>query len=128
MDVLSRGGAIRRLDLVIDPYLPERMALIAAVTAGRGRLAPEVRAAIVDRARGRPDATVGPPGLAGFVDRVARDATIVEDADVMALTDLGFDDEAIFEAIVSSALGASLIRLERVDALLGEIEDAPSGR
>jgi hypothetical protein len=102
-----------------DPYLPERQALIAAVTAGRGRLAPAVRAAIVDRARG--DASAGPiPGvLVGFVDRVARDATVISDGDVDALTAAGFDDEAVFEAVVAAALGASLARLERVDQLLG---------
>lgn len=101
-----------------DPYLSERQALIAAVTTGRGRLASAVRTAIVDRARG--DAGAGPiPGaLVGFVDRVARDATVISDGDVDALAAEGFHDEAVFEAVVAAALGASLARLERVDQLL----------
>jgi hypothetical protein len=35
-----------------DPYLPERRALIAAVSAGRGRIAPAVRGRQTDATRG----------------------------------------------------------------------------
>ena len=102
-----------------DPYLAERHALVAAVARNRGSLAPEVRQAIIDRAAGRPEAEPVPAMLRGFVDKAARDATEISDADITALTVTGgFDEEAVFEAIVGAALGASLARLERADALL----------
>jgi hypothetical protein len=107
-------------DAIGDPYLRERQTLITAVTAGRGSLAPDVRRAIVDRACGRSDGAMIPGPLATFVDRVSRDATAVGDADVDTLVGCGFDEEAVFEAVVAAALGASLVRLERVDELLGE--------
>lgn len=105
---------------LVDPYLRERQRLIRAVTAARGSLAPDVRRAIVDRARGRSDGAMMPGALATFVDRVSRDAAAIEDADVDALIGCGFDEEAVFEAVVAAALGASLVRLERVDELLGK--------
>jgi hypothetical protein len=104
---------------VTDPYWTERKALVAAVTASKGELPPAVRRAIVDRARRQPTATPIPQRLAPFVDLVAETAASIEDEDVDALRgQLG--EEAIFEAIVAAALGASLVRLERVDGLLGE--------
>lgn len=103
---------------MIDPYLAERRALVEAVTHGKGSLTWEMRRALVDRAAGRPIGDPIPESLAGFVDQVARDATRIEDGDVAALSADGFDEEAVFEAIVTAALGASLARLERVDALV----------
>jgi alkylhydroperoxidase family enzyme len=61
---------------------------------------------------------VVPDALVGFVDLVARDAPGIADADVDAVKAAGFDEEAVFEAIVAAALGASLARLEAVDTLL----------
>jgi hypothetical protein len=103
-----------------DPYLAERRALVDAVIQGSGRLAPDVRRALVDRAAGRPLAGPIPETLAGFVDQIARDATGIKDGDVAALRADGFDEEAVFEAIVAAALGASLARLERVDELVAD--------
>ena len=103
--------------MTIDPYLAERRALVDAVTQGRGSLTPEIRGGVVDRGAGRPVAGPIPRALAGFVDQISRDATGISDGDVAALTAAGFDDEAVFEAIVAAALGASLARLERVDEL-----------
>jgi len=101
-----------------DPYGGEREALIATVTRGPGSLAPEIRAALVDRAKGRTGFRNFSPLLAEFADAVTRDAPVITDADVTKLLDHGFDEEAIFEAAVAAALGASLVRLERVDMLL----------
>ena len=102
-----------------DAYRAERQALIAAVTSGSGQLPPDIRTAIVDRARGRPGEAPIPTGLRRLIDLVAHDAPAIEDADIEApAREVG--DEAVFEAIVASSLGASLARLERVDALLGE--------
>jgi alkylhydroperoxidase family enzyme len=105
---------------VTAPDRSERRALVAAVTTGAGRLQPDLRVAIVDRARGMPVATPVPQGLLRLVDLVARDAPAITDADVKELAAAGFDDEAAFEAIVASALGASLARVERVDELFGK--------
>jgi hypothetical protein len=103
---------------VTDPYSDERRALVDAVTGGAGDLAPAVRTAIVDRARcGAVEGAV-PAALLPFVDRVAQDATLIEDRDIDALLAAGFHEEAVFEAVVAAALGASLMRLEAVDALL----------
>jgi hypothetical protein len=101
-----------------DPYAGERRALIEAVTGGAGTLSPAARSAIIDRTRSGAGGGSIPDGLIPFVDRVATDATLIGDGDVAGLTAAGFDEEAVFEAVVAAALGASLARLERVDALL----------
>jgi alkylhydroperoxidase family enzyme len=101
-----------------DPYAEERRALVEAVTQGAGHLSPEVRTAIVDRARGQAVNVEIPEALVGFVDRVAKDAPGIADADVDAVKAAGFGEEAAFEAIVAAALGASLARLEAVDGQL----------
>jgi hypothetical protein len=80
--------------------------LVEAVTQGSGSLTADVRQGLVDRAAGRPVAGSIPAKLAGFVDQIARDATGLDDADLAALTADGFDEEAVFEAIVAAALGA----------------------
>lgn len=101
-----------------DSYRTEREALVAAVTNGRGSLPPEARRAILDRAAGQRESPAVPGAIVDFVDRVAKDATAIRDDDVRGLLAAGLDEEAIFEAIVAAALGASLVRLERVDSLL----------
>ena len=88
-----------------------------SVTRSVGHLEPAVRRAIVNRARGE-DADAIPEVLGEFVDRVAHDAPAIVDADVAAMLAAGFAEEAVFEAIVAAALGASLAPLERVDLLL----------
>jgi alkylhydroperoxidase family enzyme len=103
---------------VIDLYADERRALVEAVTYGAGHLPPEVRTAIVDRGRGQAATGLIPQALVGFVDRVAQAAPEIADADVDAIKAAGFDEEAVFEAVVAAALGASLARLEAVDGLL----------
>ena len=103
---------------MIDPYADERRALVEAVTGSAGHLAPAVRSAILDRTRGRSDTAAIPSALVPFVDRVAQDATLIDDADVDAMLLAGLDEEAVFEAVVAAALGASLARLEAVDVLL----------
>lgn len=67
-----------------DAYREGRQALIIAVTASPGSLSPTVRAAIVERARGVTDVGSIPEALVGFVDKVARDATVIDDGTVAA--------------------------------------------
>jgi len=75
------------------------------------RLAVEARAAAVG---GRPGSNDGvPPELTAFVDRVARQAYMVNERDITALRQAGFSEDAIFEVTASAALGAGLSRLER---------------
>lgn len=102
----------------LDAYRSERDALFEAVTNGRASLASTVRQAIVARAAGQRTLTTIPDALVGFVDQVANDPTAIRDEDVRQLLATGLDEEAVFETIIAAALGASLVRLERVDALL----------
>lgn len=101
-----------------EAYRADRQALVAAVTEGPGSLPPEVRSAIVEKLRGNHGAAV-PEALRPLVELVAEHASSIGDDDVSDVSRAGFDDEAIFEAIVSAALGASLHRLDRMDELLG---------
>jgi len=61
-----------------------------------------------------------PTALAPYVEKVARHAYLVTDADVVALRDAGYSEEAIFEITLSAALGAGMARLERGVAALGD--------
>jgi len=81
------------------------------VTEPSLRLAVEARAAAVG---GRPGSNDGVPAeLTAFVDRVARQAYMVNERDITALRQAGFSEDAIFEVTASAALGAGLSRLER---------------
>jgi alkylhydroperoxidase family enzyme len=88
--------------------------LRSAVLEAPGRLPPEERQAC---ARNEP-----PEQLAGYVEKVANRAFEVTDNDVAALREQGYSEDEIFEATVSTALGAGLSRLERgLAALEGRI-------
>lgn len=52
-----------------------------------------------------------PADLASYVDKLARHAYEVTDADVSALK-ARYDEDALFEITVSAAVGAGLARLE----------------
>jgi alkylhydroperoxidase family enzyme len=54
-----------------------------------------------------------PPELIRYIDKVALHAYKVTDADVEALRQAGYSEEAILEITLSAALGAGLSRLER---------------
>jgi alkylhydroperoxidase family enzyme len=104
---------------------PDR-ALFEAVTTAPGATASELRRAIeayAARLGGRRTdaAAPAPPIVAAFVEKVARHAYNVTDDDVDALKRAGYSDDAIFEIIVSAAVGAGRARLERgLAALNGE--------
>jgi hypothetical protein len=64
-----------------------------------------------------------PAPLASYVDKVARHAYKVTDADVAELRD-SYSDDALFEITVAAAVGAALHRLDRgMAALRGEEPD-----
>jgi alkylhydroperoxidase family enzyme len=65
-----------------------------------------------------------PAPLAQYVDKVARHAYKVTDADIAALQEAGHSDDALFELTVAAAVGAAMVRLERgMAALRGEEPD-----
>ena len=65
-----------------------------------------------------------PAPVASYVDKVARHAYTVTDADVSALQQAGHSDDSIFEITVAATVGAALYRLERgMAALRGEEPD-----
>jgi alkylhydroperoxidase family enzyme len=86
----------------------------AALTAP-GDLDPEMRRALLARARAvavESDAPSSvPEPLAGLADKVTRHAYRVVDADVAAALAGGYSQDAVFEAVITTALGAGLARL-----------------
>lgn len=80
--------------------------LVGTVLSTPGATSSELRRAVLERG------TVPPP-LASYVDKVATRADTVTDADVAALAQAGYSEDAIFEITVSAAVGAALSRLER---------------
>lgn len=54
------------------------------------------------------------PGLERLLDLVRTGAYQVTDAEIAAARRAGYDDEAIFESVVSAALGVARLRLDRV--------------
>jgi alkylhydroperoxidase family enzyme len=80
---------------------------------------PEVRRAAAERAAraggGSIDGAGGEPlpeVFAAYLDKVAAHAWKVTDEDVAALRAAGIDEDAIYEATVAAAVGASLARME----------------
>jgi alkylhydroperoxidase family enzyme len=81
-------------------------------TALELRWAIEAHAARLGGRAGEADAPV-PAELLPYVDKVARHAHRVTDADIEQLRAGGYSDDAIFELTVAAALGAARARLER---------------
>jgi alkylhydroperoxidase family enzyme len=108
--------------------------LIASVTSPSGHTRSDLRQAAMalaarlgggaPEARGSGPSDAVPPVYAGYLDKVARHAYRVSDADVAALQRAGLSDDAIFEVTIAGAVGAALGRLERgLQALRGEEPD-----
>lgn len=87
-----------------DPYEKKLTLLRQAVLSEPGALDPEVRRAICDGLE-------LPEPLGAYVRKVAGDSHSVGDDDIAGLHRAGFTDDQIFEATVSAALGAGLVRL-----------------
>jgi hypothetical protein len=102
---------------MVDPWNVRLSRIVEAVRHGPGALAADVREAIVDGA-------VLPEPLATYVVRVAAHPRAAE-ADVEALLAVGYTQDELFEATVSAALGAGLVRLDAGLAALKEADDAP---
>ena len=99
-------------------FTPSIQQLIRAVLTPRAVTPPGVRQAIVAYtaalAGRRPAPSVALPAVVvTYINLVARDPATITDADMAALRDAGYAEEAIFELTVSAALGTGLARLER---------------
>lgn len=90
-----------------DPYDRKLGRLRNAVLAGPGALTPSIRQTISE---GREVSGV----LGAYVKKVAEHAHLVSDDDIAELHRAHYTDDQIFEATVSAALGAGILRLECV--------------
>lgn len=90
------------------PELFDRM--VEVMTKARGDLDPSRRSTIVTRASDRGASL--PPDLETLVDKVAWHAYKVTDSEVEQLKGT-YSEDAIFEVIVASAVGAARLRASR---------------
>ena len=105
-------------------------ALVDSVLNSRGDSDPELRRAVEHQAaihagrlpEGGPRL---PQELGNYVDKVALHAFKVTDADIEALRDAGYSEDAIFELTLCAALGAGIARLDRAMAAMQGGIDAP---
>jgi alkylhydroperoxidase family enzyme len=75
------------------------------VHRGPGALKPHERA-------GAHDAANAPSVARGLVEKLHGDAASIEDADVAALSTLGWNEDQIFEFLVSGSVAAARTRLD----------------
>ncbi len=105
----------------VDPFEGERLALLKSIFESAGELDPLVRQAIFARATDvqtqdafHPDSIEGVPKLLSiFADKVIHHAYKVTDVDVQRLLSSGYNEDALFETIVSAAVGAGMLRIEQ---------------
>ncbi len=102
------------MDTERDQRLP---AAAKAILSAQGDLDPEMRRTAMARAEqlaraGGSSSVELPEPLGRFVDKVAKHAYKVTDSDIEALHAAGYSDDAILEAVISTAIGAGLSRLE----------------
>jgi len=111
--------------MATERHKPHIQRLIDGVLNTPGDADPSVRHAVEARAaelggRSRDESGVIPPSIAAYVDKVAMHAYKTTDADIDALREAGYSEDAIFEITLSAALGAGIARMERgLDALSG---------
>lgn len=94
------------------PRHTEAMERVAeAVLTTPGEADPALRQAVEAYAGGRATPEL-PADLRPYVDKVARNAYKVTDADVDRLRKAGYSEDAIFELTLAAALGAARARLD----------------
>ena len=94
----------------MDRHEPLMESLSEAVLETPGDLDPALRRTITAYAGGE-EAEL-PEELRTYLDKVARHAYKVVDADLDRLRELGYSEDAIFELTLAAALGAARARLE----------------
>jgi alkylhydroperoxidase family enzyme len=82
-----------------------------AILETPGDAAASLRAQVEACAAGR-EASDLPDELRSYVDKVARNAYKVVDADLDRLREAGYSEDAIFELTLAAALGAARARLD----------------
>lgn len=92
---------------LFDPYDRKLALLRNAVLSEPGALKPAVRQAISE-GRELPDP------LGAYVRKVAEHAYSISDEDIAELHSAHYTDDQIFEATISAALGAGLLRLDYI--------------
>ncbi len=104
--------------------------LVDSVLNSRGDSDPDLRRAVEQRAaahagRSSESDVQLAEELVTYVDKIARHAYLVIDADIEALRDAGYSEDAIFELTLSAALGAGIARLNRgITAMKGDTDAA----
>jgi hypothetical protein len=96
----------------LDQYVAGLEALKRRVWEAPGSLAPEAR-----RNVSRGEAV--PEPLLSYARKILRNVTLVGEEDIRALAGAGYDEDQIFEATVSAALGAGIDRFEAGMRALG---------
>jgi len=94
---------------------------------------PDLRRAAVARAAALsggaiPAGDTLPDALAGWVEKVARQAWKITDEDVAALRAAGFDEDAIFEITIAAAAGAGLARYQVAVRAIEAAASAPPAK
>ncbi len=109
-----------------DPHAGLIADMVHAALTTRGDAPVQTRRAALDLAasiggRGDPPSDAWmPEGIRPLVEKIARHAYKVIDGDVHQLLDAGYSEDAVFELIVGTAIGAGIGRLERGLAALSE--------
>jgi alkylhydroperoxidase family enzyme len=106
-DLMLMSGSVITRRPTFDPYDRKLRRLQNAVLSGPGSLLPAIRQTISE---GRELSGA----LGAYVKKVAEHAYLVTDDDIAELHRAHYTDDQIFEATVSAALGAGLLRLECV--------------
>jgi alkylhydroperoxidase family enzyme len=99
-------------------YEPLVQRLNQVILHGQGVTNPALRQSIESQAaesggRSSEQGSEVPAALTKYIEKVAQHAYKVTDADIEALQQAGYSEDAIFEITVSAALGAAMGRLER---------------
>jgi hypothetical protein len=99
--------------------------LRAAVLEGQGTVSPAERQRIAAWSANpdqEPASQHFPEPLARLLTKITRYAYTVTDEDIEALLKAGYAEDAIFESVVSAALGTAIRRYERGMAVLKEAQ------
>ena len=115
------------IDSIPRRHAGKIQSLLDSVLNSRGDSDPELRRALEHQAAthaGRlPEGgPLLPQELSNYVDKVARHAFKVTDADIETLRDAGYSEDAIFELTLCAAIGAGIARLDRaIAAMKGDV-------
>ena len=121
---------MQEIDSKLRRHAGKIQSLVDSLLNSRGDSDPELRRAVEHQAaihagrlpQGGPRL---PQKLSTYVDKVARHAFKVTDADIETLRDAGYSEDAIFELTLCAALGAGIARLDRAIAAMKGDVNAP---